>query len=486
MNTMRLLRQLRAADTGVAVPHRRVRHLHLVERPMVLCVYHLANEPGAAIGMVYGTDPSDPHVVAVGNPLNRDLRFTALAELAHALVDYLGPVATYTFEPAGPRSSRVMPVAADTPQIVTPNTATTAWVGGVLARTIRNLRPDEQDIDPTLPPLGAHLTALAQAARSPSSSMLMSATQMLVRHWATGQLAGETENLAATLRWIAPPPGRTGRAAAAAAELATRPAGPVPDSAFDDLLYPAWDQWTAATTAGIDPRAAGAAMRHAVLDALLPAYQATFEAIALLRALSGAGSNPDRHHADRERWGRHLQRVDSPDGARFRSVLGGLAAARVLQDSEADHVAYQRQQALDDPLALEELVFTSDALHGQVVAVDADHRVGRAFAPLDSVHADVPYVNAAGTRLYSTTNARQTADVVSTDAITDIIVLELRGGMGNGRPTPDRLPAIGSTVTFIGLEPTVFRKRTLPSQLPWTHQPPDTRHDQHRGRRATA
>lgn len=237
------------------------------------------------------------------------------------------------------------------------------------------------------------------------------------------------------------------------------------------MLYPAWDQWQDATAAGIDPVQADAAMRRAVLAALTPGYRATFEALALLRALPRAGSDHDRHDADRDTWGRHLQRVEQHT-ARFRAVLDGLAAAKVLQDSEAHHATYQRQQALDDPLALEELIFSSDALHGQVVAVDATHQLGpRRFAPRITVRSVVPFANAAGTRLYSTVNDRQTAEVVAGTA--DTVVLQLHGGMGSGRPTPDRLPTLGSTVTFVGLKPAEKRRRTLPRQLPWIHRLPD-------------
>ncbi|MFR9802549.1 hypothetical protein ACL02T_09635 [Pseudonocardia sp. RS010] len=470
MNTMKLLRQLHAADTGHAVPNRSKRHAHLADEPLIVCAYHLANEPGALIGLVYGTDPAAPHVVAMGNPLNRDVRFAALADFARDALAYLDPYTGYEVVRPSPRSNRATAIAYDTPQIVTPNTATAAWLGDVLARSIRYLRPDEQNVDPALPLLGAHLTAMTQAAHSPLSSLVASATNLLSSHWVTGQLGGETEILPTILRWITPVAGLTGRESAAIAEQGTPPAGPVPGIEFDDALYRAWDQWSAQTAAGLNPLEASEAMRAALLAALVPTYAATFEALELLRGLPPATSDAARHEIDREAWGRHCQRAQGGN-ARFRALLDPLTAARIMQDSETQLATYTRQQVLDDPLALEELVFTSDAVQGEVLAVNPDIRDGRAWTPLITVLTAVPYENAPGARLYPTTNDRQSAEVIAVDG--DTVTLKLRGGMGQGRPTPDRLPVIGQSLTFIALEAQQFRGRTLPRQLPWTHRTPE-------------
>ncbi|MGY1883971.1 hypothetical protein ACI799_01540 [Blastococcus sp. SYSU DS0753] len=477
MNSNRLLDALRAADTGNAVPARSRCHTHLSREPLVITAYHLANEPGAPVGLLYGTDRDHPHVVAFGNPLNRDLRFAGLAEVARDVIGYLtrfGATTTRTYTPTrGPNAgqTRTTVLAVDTPQIVTPNSGTATWLGEVLGRSLRYLKPAEQNVDPLLPALGAYLTVFSQRSHDPLSHLLVVATQLLSEHWTTGQLSGETENLHALLGWIDPMAGETGRTSAAAVERGFLPVGPEPDAAFDPLLYPAIDAWRAGVAAGTDPVAASAQMREAIVTALLPGYQATFDALDVARALPPAAHTAARHEGDRQAWAR-LHGDVTGGTARFRRLLDALSGARLLQNNEKAVAEYARQTALDDRCVVDELIADGEATSGTVVAVDLSHRVGRRYRPRLQMQPDVGYLRAPGARLHVTGRPRMTADVVAVDPVTGIVTVELAGGMGNGQPAPSAVPAPGDLIELTPYGPEEFYPQTLPSALPWTHQLP--------------
>lgn len=474
MSTLDIYRGLCAAETGHAVPRRSVRHTHLGDSPLVMCALHLANEIGAVVGIVYGTERDAPQVVAVGNPLDRATRFPALVPVAEAIVEYVDlfrAVETRMRTPSRGRYAgreRAEVLALDTPQIVTPNAATRRWLGDVLSRSLRYLRADEQGVDPLLPLAGAHLTAITQEARSPLSAMAISATELLAAHWTTGQLKAETENLHSLLGWIAPPPGSTGRAEGLSAEATQPPAGPVPDVGFDGPLYAAVEDWRDAVAAGTDPVEASERMRAAVLSELRPAYNATFDALAVARELTPGAHDGERHAMDRRAWARHLERADGGQ-AFFRRLLDALSAARVLQRSEAGTQEYERQQALDDPEVMRELIVDGNALRGRVTAVDPDHRIGRRYRPRVTLEPRPPYLQASGARLTWAAQPATSAEVIEVDPAAGTVTVQLAGGMGRGRPRAQVLPSPESTALFSPYGVASYYPPTLPDRLPWTH-----------------
>lgn len=476
MNTLRLLDSLAAVQTGTAVARRAVRHMHVSDQPLVVCAYHLANENGAIVGLLFGTERHRPQVVAMGNPLDRDLRFAALTDAANAIVAYLNQftdVETTVRTPSRGRRAGLQVedvLAMDTPQIVTPNVATRVWLGDVLSRSLRYLRPTEQGVDPVLPLLGSHLTALTQESRSLLSSLVISATELLAEHWTTGQLPAETENLPALLAWITPPCGMTGREAAAAEEDVTPPAGPVPGQEFDDSLHAAQEQWRIGTQAGQDPLSASDAMRATVLAALRPGYEATFNALDLARKLPPADHDQDRHDGDRRAWARHLNRVDAGQ-AFFRRVQDPLNAARLLHRSENNAAEYARQQALDDPEVMKELLIDGEALRGEVISVDSSNRIGRSYRPLITIVPEPSYPHAPGATLHWAQQVKTEAEVTAVDRVAGTVTVRLAGGMGRGRPAPEALPTPGQVVLFSPHGPPAYFPGTLPNQLPWTHIP---------------
>jgi hypothetical protein len=272
------------------------------------------------------------------------------------------------------------------------------------------------------------------------------------------------------LAWVAPPHSSTGREAARIAE-ALPPAGPAPDAGFDGPLYRAIDAWKFAVDNGSDPHDASERMRQAVQAALLPAYQNCFNAVEAARTLPPAAHTVDRHTHDCETWAWHLGAVNA--GARhFRRLLDALSASRLLERSETDTAEYARQQAVDDPAVVDELLADGEALSGRVIAVDLATRLGHAFRPQLRLLPDPAYPRAAGAVLYRADRLETTAEVIAVDEVTGEVRVQLSGGMGRGRPTLAQLPAVGTVAVFTPYGPRKFFPPTLPDTIPWTHQVP--------------
>lgn len=271
MSLISTLARLEAVSTGRAQPAATVRHRYLSQRPLVFVPLTTAGEAGAPLGALVGTDRDAPHLLVVPQPRDRDLRFAFLSELADVVLPYIDAFAedveaaerSETDPETGKRVKVEVELCADAPQLIMPSRAGIEFVR-LLGRSMRFRRTAEQDPEtpypapPRVPLLGRWLTHFGERARVPSSSLLPAMTDLLSRHWATGQSTLEDQHLGALLAWIAPPEGETGAEAALRAELARDrdgqllcpPAGPATDPAFDNkLLAPAIERYDRARTA---------------------------------------------------------------------------------------------------------------------------------------------------------------------------------------------------------------------------------------------
>ena len=202
MNALHTHQALLAAAERRAVAKTTRRHLHLSPSPLVVVGYHLAGDPGAPLGLLWGSNQAEePRSMVVPEPRNRGLRFEALAEFATEFMSYLSK-----FEERDESG-----LCRNAPQLVVPNAATADWLGGIVGRFTRNLKTDgDGSAPPSVPLAGKHLSFFADI--DPGSSLVVAATDALTTHWQTGQLPSEDLNLGALLGWI-DPPGRHGRPA---------------------------------------------------------------------------------------------------------------------------------------------------------------------------------------------------------------------------------------------------------------------------------
>jgi hypothetical protein len=491
MSTLYALAKAQAADSGFATRASTVRHVHLAERPLVLIALTLAGEANAPLAAMVGDAPGLARLLVVNQPRNRDERFAFAAKFAGIVTGYLGERESALraelpgadeggdghIEPPGAFWQKV-------PQIIVPNEATIAFLR-LLGRSTRLRRPDgPYPVDPAVPVLGRWLTFLAERAEVPGSSLLIAATQELVRHWATGQSAVEDRNLAAVLGWIDPPAGMTGRDAAAAAEnpVTSPPAGPATDPTFDnEVLAPL-------IAACSRPDLTSAQRQHAVLSlqdsigaVLAPTWRLVWRAVELLRGLTPGSTVSVRCESDRIaflRYGEYLRDGGTPQPRRDSAV----AAARRLSSLEQAQASYAVQRAFDDPLVLADYRLTGEAFGGPVTAADPARVDGsgkrRVLRPLVTVETlDMVRVG-PGDKLVSPARPRQTAVVVSVSPLSDArsaVELELSGGMGRSLVAPPgSVPALGERLCYTTLTDSYQVSGAFPERenTPWTHGGP--------------
>ncbi|MFH9799312.1 hypothetical protein [Streptomyces virginiae] len=508
MPLLSTLARLEAVRAGRAQPLATVRHRHLSENPLVFVPLTTAGEAGAPLGAMVGTDPNEPRVFVIPQPRDRDLRWAFLADLgvhvlAHidAYADAVEPAERSETDPeTGKRVKVETELCVDAPQLIVPSRAGIEYVR-LLGRSMRFRRTAEEDPDnpypapSRVPLLGRWFTHLGERARVPGSSMLLSATDLLSRHWATGQSNLEDQHLGALLAWIAPSGGGSGAEAALRAELGRDehgqllcpPAGPATDPAFDNkLLAPAiarYDAARAALAAGPgdddrEVRTAERAVRRLVVDQMSSTWWATWEAIDLVRALPPGERAEERWTRDRWSYTGHRDRVRAGEPPQPRRD-DAVTAAQKLATRETEQVRLDAQEALDDPLVMAGRRLAGEAFAGEVTEVVMEWTESKRPSPRPLVTVsteDRPQLaDGSGAKVYRSLDGRpQSAQFVRFEEDGQV-VLRLLDKMGRGRdPEPGSVPEKGDRVCWTLFEHDARGGPKLPDpeQTPWTHGGP--------------
>jgi hypothetical protein len=505
------LARLEAVSTGRARPTATVRHRRLSERPLVFVPLTTAGEVGAPLGALVGSDRDAPHLLLVPQPRDRDLRFAFLSELADIVLPYVDMYAgsveaaerTETDPETGKRVKVEVDLCTDAPQLIVPSRAGVEFVR-LLGRSMRFRRTAEQDPEtpypapPRLPLLGRWLTHFGERARVPGSSLLLAMTDVLARHWATGQSTLEDQHLGALLAWIDPPAGVTGAEAALEAELrrdekdqlVCPPAGPATDPAFDNkLLAPAIERYDRARTAlaaaedGLqaDDRlgiltAAERELRALVESRTRPTWDAVWRGLDLLRGLPEAAHVEERWTRDRWSFTAHRDRVlagEPPQPRRDDAVT----AANKLAAREREQARLEAQEALDDPLVMAGRRLAGEAFAGEVTDVVMAYSEGKRPSPRPLVTVrtdDRPHLGERA-RVYRSLGGKpQAAEFVGQEAA-DLFVLRIVDKMGRGKePEAGSVPEKGDRVCFTLFEHEQRGGAKLPDpeDTPWTHGGP--------------
>lgn len=185
MTALTALARVLAAESGRAQPIRTVRHVHVSDRPLVFIPLALAGEANAPLAAMIGDDRSSPTLLVVPEPRDRTERFAFAAGVADAVLRHIAG-----YDTDEPR---------DAPQIVVPGLAAVAFTR-LLGRSTRFRRTTgEYAVPAPVPVLGRWLSFFTERRDHPASSLLLSATDMLAGHWATGQSATEDLNLAGSV-----------------------------------------------------------------------------------------------------------------------------------------------------------------------------------------------------------------------------------------------------------------------------------------------
>lgn len=490
MSLISVLARAEAMATGWATPLATVRHRHLSDRPLVFVPLTTAGEVGAPLGALVGTDRDEPRLLAVPQPRDRDLRFAFLAELAQVVLPYLESYADDTeIEPAT-RTREESEVCADAPQIVVANTAAVEYVR-LLGRSTRFRRTVEDDPDEPhpvparVPLLGRWLTHYGERARTPGAALLLPATELLTRHWATGQSNLEDQHLGALLAWIDRPPGEgvTGAEAARRAEshrgpdglLECPPAGPATDPVFDNtVLAPA----TARYDAGIP--GAGEEIARLLAGQMRPTWDAVWRALDLVRELPEGAHVADRWKRDRWSYTSHRDRVRAGEPPQPRRD-DAVSAAQKLAGRETAQVRLEAQEALDDALVMAGRRLAGEAFAGEVDRVEMAMSEGKVPKPRPLVTVltqDRPHLD-EDARLHRALPDGRTQQAQFVEwAGPGAVLLRVVNGMGRGKvPDPGTVPEEGDRVCWTLFEhaPRGGAGLPEPEDTPWTHGgPPGT------------
>ncbi|WP_405820169.1 hypothetical protein OG705_11755 [Streptomyces sp. NBC_00838] len=514
MSLISTLARLEAVESGRAQPLATVCHRRLSARPLVFVPLTTAGEAGAPLGALVGTDRDSPRLLTVAQPRDRDLRFAFLAELAEVLLPHLDAYAD-DVEPAersetdpetGKRVKVEVDLCVDAPQLIVPNRPGVDFVR-LLGRSMRFRRTAEQDPDTPYPAparvplLGRWLTHYGERARVPGSSLLLAATDLLNRHWATGQSNLEDQHLGALLAWIDPPPdGGSGRDAALRAETARDgrgqllcpPAGPATDPAFDNrLLAPAIDEYDRARQslgaaedgAGADEQLGRLTRAEREIRALLesqarPTWDAVWRGLDLLRELPEGARVADRWTRDRWSFTGHRDRVRSGEPPQPRHD-DAVTAAQKLASRETAQGQLEAQEALDDPLVLAGRRLSGEAFIGEVTDVVMAYSESKRPSPRPLVTLyceDSPQLGER-TKVYRSLDGKpQSAEFVGWDPAGDgTLVVRLTDRMGRGKePAEGSLPEKGDRIAWTLFEHDQRGGPKLPSteETPWTHGGP--------------
>ncbi|GHF99855.1 hypothetical protein ACFFSH_00765 [Streptomyces filamentosus] len=507
MSLIAHLARMEAVESGRAQPLATVRHRHLSERPLVLVPLTTAGEAGAPLGALVGTGPDEPRLLVVPQPRDRELRFAFLAELAEEVLPYVDGYADAVepVERKDPATGEKVQVelCLDAPQLIVPSRAGIEYVR-LLGRSTRFRRTAEQDPDtpypapPRVPLLGRWLTHYGERARVPGSSLLLAATDLLNRHWATGQSSLEDQHLGALLAWIDPYDDEPGAEAAYRAELGRDsrgqllcpPAGPATDPAFDNrLLAPAieaYDRARQAVGAAEDGETADAALaalhraerevRRLVVSQLKPTWDATWRALGLLRELPEGARVADRWTRDRWSFTGHRDKVAAGEPPQPRRDDAVTAAAKLAAREQAQG-RLDAQEALDDPLVLAGRRLAGEAFTGEVVEVTPAWTEARRPAPrplLTFRTDDRPRLE-PGTKVYRSLDGRpQTAEFVAPEE-DGALVLRLLDKMGRAKePAEGTVPEKGERIawTLFEHDQRTGPKLPAPEDTPWTHGGP--------------
>jgi hypothetical protein len=460
MSTLAALARAEAVAAGRAVPVATVRHLHISERPLVLIPLAMAGEANAPLAAMVGCRRSDPALLVVAQPRNRDQRFAFAAGLGHLLCAYVAAHTALTEPVAVDRGRDVRHRFADAPQLWVPNP------GGVefLRLFGRSTRFRSDASDPAVPLLGRWLTFFANAAEVPGSALLVPAVQALALHWATGQSSVEDAHLGSLLGWI-----ESGAAAARAAESGS-PAGPATDPEFDNrVLAPLIESGDADELTVV------------LRDHLMPVWEQMWRALDLLRELPAGARVGGRWDADRDAFSGFVQYLADGGPPQPRRD-GAVAAAARLHHLEAAAARYEVQRAFDDPLVMAEHRLTGAAFAADVTLAQPDRidDTGRrpVLRPRILVRTDEPVRVEPGAALTSPARPGQKAVVVAImpagDGRTDVL-LELSGGMGRRLVAePGTVPQVGERLALTTLSE-AFRPPAAfpdPADTPWTHGGP--------------
>ncbi|WP_338822563.1 hypothetical protein WDM22_00690 [Bradyrhizobium septentrionale] len=470
----------RAHREGRAQPSAQYRHRAIAENPLCIVAWQLGAEPFSVGAIAFGTEKSGYQLFVPGYPLDRELLFAELTRLAQkfcpAFEAYMrgrcDAIEQYGAELQVPRQL---------PQIVVANVETIGLIGRLGRRLAYLPTTGDRAADPVLTRMGRHFMWLAEHSNFPGQQLVLSVTDLLTMHYATGMSSYETGSLAAMYAWINPGRGTDGFHAAEAAER--QAVGPTPDPADGERIFDLMKAFNEARGGSRDP---AVVRRHAktlreFYDRMVDdTWSLVWEAIAHERGRPEAASVARRTQEDRLAYASHMSWMSGTAEGRRRTRMTSRSAAMRLNQYERAAARLEAEEAIDDPLRMVPFLLAGKAVAGNVVRSDPNRRElinGRnCKRPSVTLRTAEPCIMPRGTELWWTEmpNGREwLVDAVSHNgAGSDVtLVLQTNRGLDGG------LPRVHQRVCFSQLNTQERYEVHLPQDTPWTHrtpQPPET------------
>lgn len=473
MSLVAMLLTAEAAARNAAVRRTAFRHRRVAAKPLVVATYNLAGEAAAPLAFCYGTEPRAGKLVVIAEPRNRAVRFAGINAFSADLVAFIAPYLAMEQRLAG-RVGRQYPLAREAPQIVVPNLATRDYLGARLGRSLRYLGLGQTHSVPEATHwAGAHLSWLAEHLRMPGQSIFVAATELLARHFATGQSALEDENLATLLAWIDNEPG-SGLTRILEMERKAGSYGPTPDPELDRKLEPHVLNFGKSVRAA---DAAGAERHRRQVERLLrpqltAAYRATHRALRVLRDIPEAPGVQRRWDQDVRAWTVYARRC-AQGLPRFKRRHDALQAAQLLETWSRAAGELAIEEAYDDLLVMAEHDAQGRCLSGLVTAIDVAHRGVKeghqraTLVPLLRILTSVEPQLLEGDEVYWAADRGVRCVIQSIQERGNQREVELAVLQGHKGGT--RLPPLGAEARFAALSSFAGQSPDSPREVPWTH-----------------
>ena len=171
MSTLTALARAQAVVAGRALPIATVRHLHVHDRPLMLIPLAMAGEANAPLAAMVGSSRTEPRLLVVAQPRNRDQRFAFAAELGTILAGYVDSFTSVAEPIAVDRGRDVRYRFVDAPQLWVPNTGGVDFLR-LFGRSTRFRSVDgDHPVAAAVPLLGRWLTFFAGTAEVPGASL---------------------------------------------------------------------------------------------------------------------------------------------------------------------------------------------------------------------------------------------------------------------------------------------------------------------------
>jgi hypothetical protein len=464
----------RSHEEGRAQPTALFRHRALAEDPLCIVAWQLGAEPYSAGAIAFGTKPSGYQLYVPGYPLDRDLLFAGLTQLARQFCPAFEAYAASPCDVVSYYGVDLL-VPKKLPQIVVANTETIGLLGRLGRRLAYLPTTGEHAADPVLPRMGRHLMWLAEHAHLPGQQLLLSVTDLLSSHYATAMSPYEAASLAAIDAWIAPPKGQHGFHAA---EVGERQAvGPTPDPSDAEEVDRCMSEFNAARAGRKTPalvRKLAQPLRALYRDMVEDTWALIWKAVDRERKRPEAASVARRTREDRIAYASHLSWMAGAAQGRRRTRLGPRSAAMRLNDYERAHARLLAEEAIDDPLRMAPVLLAGKAISGEVVRAEPNRRefINNRFykRPSVTLRTDEPCIMPLGTQLWWTNMpagrewlVTQVAAAGSGSEVT--LVLQTNRASDAGFPHVRQRACYSELNTREGYE------IHLSQQIPWTHRP---------------